>query len=65
MIFDLLKRNKCDSGTITSISNKIDEKIAQSNIEFPINTVQQLNLLEDKVSVVEFEKALVWILLFY
>lgn len=48
----------------TSLSTKFDEEIAQRNIEFPINSIKNLELLEDQLIDTDFEKALVWILLF-
>lgn len=68
-LYNILKHKQSNNETVsaagTSISTKFDEELAQRNIEFPINSIKNLELLEDQLIDTDFENVLVWILLFY
>ncbi|CAH1641894.1 unnamed protein product [Spodoptera littoralis] len=62
-LYDILKHKQSYIDTIstagTSVSTNFDEEIAQRNIQFPINSIKNLELLEDQLIDTNFEKVLV------
>lgn len=58
-IFDFIKSKSFSNNDDMANTQPIDELIAQKNIEFPINSVKQLDSLENELTNANFEKALV------